>query len=437
MSTTTITVPKDPPVPPEQAKEAWLAERRTFIGGSDVYKLLNEKQYGQGCVRALAYEKLHIEPDYPEQDDDEVRQALFRRGNVMESIAAEFYAEDTGRKLRRPPMDENGLPKAKRHPEYPWAAVHADRIVLAGYGDVRETGSAEIKSRGMGPWLQMLRSGLFNGDNLQIQHAMFVNNHSWGPFITIGMIPDGTLPLKHFDVPRSEPIIDIIKQAGDKFAETVWVKGELPERPFAGDDERCKVCAWRMACRGEEIDAAAAAALKAEKSGKTPLVQISNNILSQALADRAVLKAQVRAITNPEPTKEFPDPGALELVEEVIERELGSTEAAMVEGYGKVYYKYQAGRTTAELGKMMEYLKDVSAPAGSLAAWMDGFLSTPVAEHIEEIDKPILAQIITVLKSVEVIPATVSLKYTKTGEPFRALRTYPLKAVAQSTRGGE
>lgn len=404
----------DTVVPQVDPKEEWLAERKTFIGGSEIYKLLNERQYGQGCQRALAYDKLNIQPDYPDQEDNEHLQKLFRRGNIMEPIVAQLYEEETGRKLRRPPMDK-GMPKARRHSEFPWAGVHIDRLVLAGHGGVTETGTAEIKSRGEGPYLQLLRSGLFNGDNLQIQHGMFVNGHSWGPFITIGMLADGTLPIKHFDVKRDEPIIDIIKREGDKFAQTVWVKGEIPDRPFAGDDERCKVCAWRMECRGEELDKAAVAAMKAEKAGKTPLLQIENAVLSQALADRGMLKAEIKAREE-----------TVDIVEQTIEQELGDVEAALVEGFGKVYNKTQTGRTTAELGKMMEYLRDVTSPAIQAADYLAG-----MAESDElHTNLPVgWQQIITVLRNVADVPTVVSEKYCKTGNPFKSMRVYPFKTT--------
>lgn len=407
MATDTVTPQVDP-------KEEWLAERKTFIGGSEIYKLLNERQYGQGCVRALAYDKMNVAPDYPDQEDNEHLQKLFRRGNIMEPIVAQLYEEETGRKLRRPPM-EKGMPKARRHPEYPWAGVHIDRLVLAGHGGVTETGTAEIKSRGEGPYFQLLRSGLFNGDNLQIQHGMFVNGHSWGPFITIGMLADGTLPIKHFDVKRDEPTIDIIKREGDRFANTVWGRMELPDRPFAGDDDRCKVCAWRMECRGEELDKAAAAALKAEKAGKTPLVQIENAALSQALADRSMLKAEIKAREE-----------TVDVIEQTIEQELGDVEAALVAGYGKVYNKVQAGRTTAELGKMMEYLRDVAMPADKLIPEFESMLE---GKDYGDEEIFLLSQTLIWLRSIQELPATVASKYCKTGNPFKSMRVYPFKTT--------
>jgi predicted phage-related endonuclease len=309
------------PIPPETQtpRERWLARKRKFVGGSEVFELLNEPQYGKGCVRALAYRKLNIEPDFPEMVDEEI----LERGNILEPVAAAMYEERTGRKLRRPPMDEDGMPVMRVSKNFPWAGVHADRLVLAGFGGVVETGTAEIKSRAEGPYLKVLRDGLFPGDNLQIQHGMFVNNHSWGPFIIIGLT--STLPLKHFDVPRDEQMIDIIKREGDKFAETVFVKRELPPPPFEGDDRRCKVCPYRATCRGEEIDRAEAAMIANEKAGKRNLVQIENAQLCRTLWDRDILKAEI---------KERQD-----ILERLDEEALKSVpvEGAFIHGYGKVY----------------------------------------------------------------------------------------------------
>lgn len=399
---------------PIDPKEQWLAERKTFIGGSEIYKLLNEKQYGQGCVRALAYDKLNVPPDYPDQDDDPELQRILERGNILEPVVAEMYASETGRKLRRPNLNEYGLPKPRIHPEFPWAGVHADRIVLAGSGGVEETGTAEIKTRDKGPFLQVLRSGLFPGDVLQIQHGMFVNNHTWGPFVTLGVF--GGLPVKHFDVKRDDGAIEMIKRAGEQFAETVFVKEHIPERPFPADDDRCKVCAWRMECRGEELDKAAAAAFKAEKKGEVALVQIENAELSQALADRDLLKDQLHTISNPEPTKARPDPGPLELVETRIKELLGEKQAVWVIGYGKVYHKFQAGRTNVKITELLKYLNDL--------AWQ----AHGIAEQLETSSGPeIIGQAMVVLNELAEVPTTVARQYATTGEAFKVLRTYPAK----------
>jgi predicted phage-related endonuclease len=346
------------PMPPTESaptpRDLWLAERRKFIGGSEVFELLNEKQYGKGCARALGFRKLNQEPDFPEMVDD----ALLERGNILEPVAAAMYEQETGRKLRRPPMDENGLPKIRVSKEYPWAGVHADRLVLAGYGDVTITGTAEIKSRGEGPYMRILRDGLFPGDILQIQHGMFVNVHSWGPFITIGLF--GGMPLKHFDVPRDESMIDIIKRKGDEFAETVFTKGELPAPLEDSQDQRCKVCAYRATCRGEEIDRIEAAAVKAEKAGKTPLVQIDNAQLTRTLWDIDIIKAEVKE------RKEL-----LEALQEEAMKAMGDVPAALVHGYGKVY----------RMDSQANYIDATRIKAEKPEIYQQYFISRKTGEH--------------------------------------------------------
>jgi predicted phage-related endonuclease len=304
----------------DSPRQRWLAERRSFIGGSEAHELLNQPQYGKGCVRALAYRKLNTPPDYPEQLDE----ALLERGNILEPVVAAMYEEETGRKLRRGPLDADGQPKVERHPEYPFLGVHIDRKVLAGHGGVTETGTAEIKTHGEGPFWNILRTGLPPSHNLQIQHGMFIKRHSWGPFIILGVF--GGLPLKHFDVQRDQQVCEIIVREGEKFANTVWGRGQLPDFPFASDDQRCKVCAFRMTCRGEELDLAEAAAVNAVKCGKEPLVQISNPNLLQNLRDRELVKQELAA------TGEL-----LETIESKIHEQLADCDRAFVSGYGKVY----------------------------------------------------------------------------------------------------
>jgi predicted phage-related endonuclease len=394
-------------------KQQWLEERQSFIGGSEVFELLNEKQYGRGCQRALAYRKLGVPPDYPEQVDD----ALLERGNLLEPLVAAMYEAETGRRLRRGPLNEYGLPKPQIHKEFPWAGVHVDRIVLAGHGGVHETGTAEIKTHGEGPYLNILRNGLQPGHILQEQWGQWVRGHNWGPFIILGVF--GGLPLKHQDIQHNPRADEVFKRDGERFANTVWGKGELPDRPFDGDDQRCKVCAFRMECRGEELDRAEAAAIKAEKNGKVPLVQISNPVLSQSLAKRDEIKREIRALSNPEPSSTFPDPGALDMVEEEIERELGDVTAALVDGYGKVYHGTTKGRTTIAREPLAAYLGDIALQAQQIVKAAE-IVPDPFKNEI------VAQQTLTLLRSVAELSTTVSSKYTKTGEPYKTLRTYPL-----------
>jgi hypothetical protein len=122
------------------------------------------------------------------------------------------------------------------------------------------------------------------------------------------------------------------------------------------------------------------------------------------------------------PSKAFPDPGVLDIVEERIKSLLGDNDAVWVEGYGKALYGWTAGRTSfVDIGKAVEYLKDVTAPTGKLADELNNMVTLGV------IDKMVLSQLVTVLKNVADVPSVVTSKYVKTGEPYRSLRTYPAK----------
>jgi predicted phage-related endonuclease len=325
---------------PQEAKEQWLEGRRKFIGGSEAYQLLSEEQYGKGCARQLAYDKLGIEPDFDDAPDAEL-EALFRRGNLLEPVIAQAYKEETGRDIINPPKDENGMAKARINKEFPWAGVHVDRTIRAGTAGVESTGDLEIKSRAEGPFYRMLRTGPFKGDFLQTQWANFVTGHTWSAFVALGVF--GSIPIRHYDFARDEAIMEIFKREGEAFANTVWGKGELPDHPIPADDMRCKVCVYRQSCRGEATDTNAVAFLKESKKAKFDLVQIENPDLAQALRDRQLLKAEIKALDN-EPEKESEDNpvGAIQLVEQRIrELQVGPdgkrVERAFVLGFGKSY----------------------------------------------------------------------------------------------------
>lgn len=332
MSTTVNQNIMPTPPPPvngfETAMDAWLEERRSFIGGSEMFELFNLPQYGKGCARTLAYRKRGDQPDYADERDE----ALLRRGNILEPLAATLYEEKTGRKVRRPAMNEWGLPRVQRHPDYPGVGIHTDRFILAGSADVKDTGDLELKTHGEGPYLGALRRGIAPGYSLQVAASNLVTNHKWGSFAMLGVF--GGLPMEFFDIPRDEAIVDDIKRRADGFWSGL-AKGELPERLANADDTRCKVCQFRMTCRGEELDRAAMANVQREKAGKEPLVHIASFELAADLAARDIIKAEIKALTN----DSVEHPGALEVLEEKIMLQLGDTQAAFVESYGKVYAK--------------------------------------------------------------------------------------------------
>jgi hypothetical protein len=266
----------------ESERQQWLAQRRTGIGGSDVIHLLNEPQYGKGCQKWLAFDKLGVPEDYPQVPTA----GQIRRGTKLESLVAEEYSEKTGRELRRQPSRVNK--------DYPWARVNMDRQALAGTGnpgfEIDKTGAVEIKTFGEWPFRKMVREQkLLPGTALQIQHTMFVTGYDWTAFAGMEV---SHWDLMHFDVPRDEQTIDIIKREGDKFW-TMKEKGQLPAPLPNPEDERCRVCTYRKTCRGSERDHAFAAQLEKSKD-KPKLVRINDPALNQSFFDREVLLSEIK-----------------------------------------------------------------------------------------------------------------------------------------------
>jgi predicted phage-related endonuclease len=324
----------------EDGREHWEQERRTYIGGSEVYELLERPQYGRGCKRALSYRKLGCEPDVPVNDEEDL--ALFQRGNLLEPVVATLYQQQTGRKLRKAEMDEHGFPVPRRHPDYPWAAVSTDRLITAFHGGTLSPGDLEIKTRGEGAFYRVLRKGPFDGDQLQVQWSLWIRKHSWGALAVLGVF--GSLPLIHYDMPRDLEVHEIFERVGSEFAEKVWGKGELPEPTFPASDPRCRTCVYRVTCRGEQFDQQEAAVLKFRERSKQELVQIDNPDLVKVLADIDLLKAERKSLEE-----------LIGIAQEQALEELGEVDGVYLAGYGRVYrFRKQANYLDTTLLKAKE-----------------------------------------------------------------------------------
>lgn len=70
--------------------EAWLAQRLSGVGGSDIRSIINGDAYA--CKRKLYYDKT-AKPDYHGDD------YALRRGHRLEPIARDYYAETTSRNV--------------------------------------------------------------------------------------------------------------------------------------------------------------------------------------------------------------------------------------------------------------------------------------------------------------------------------------------------
>jgi YqaJ-like viral recombinase domain len=309
--------------------------RHTFIGGSEAFELLGEKQYGKGCARALAYRKLKTPEDVPTtrgRDRALSMHGILQRGHLLEDIASRLYMEQTGRALIR-------RARLIRHPDHPGAGVHTDRIVLAhrivenGHltDQSRPTGDAEIKSHGEGPFFNILRNGLPPAHNLQLQWSLFCTQHTWGAFIILGVF--GELPLRHFDVERDPALMNIFGDAVENFWNGLKA-GDLPPQLADASDIRCKLCPFRLTCRGEDIDPEEYQRFMRDKDRTRPLTNIKNPELDEALADRALILSEMEALDH----ESASDPGALQLVTARIRELLGDVDAAEVNDHWRVYH---------------------------------------------------------------------------------------------------
>lgn len=97
------------------AREEWLQQRRTGIGGSDAAAALGQSPH------MTSTELYHIKVGTPiaPRDTDEERTDF---GHLMENVIAAQYARRYDVKLRR----KNAI---VRHPKYPWMLANVDRLV--------------------------------------------------------------------------------------------------------------------------------------------------------------------------------------------------------------------------------------------------------------------------------------------------------------------
>jgi putative phage-type endonuclease len=97
------------------AREEWLAQRRTGIGGSDAAAALGQSPH------MTATELYHVKVGTPlaPRDGDEERTEF---GQLMENVIAAQYARRFDVKLRR----KNAI---VRHSKFPWMLANVDRLV--------------------------------------------------------------------------------------------------------------------------------------------------------------------------------------------------------------------------------------------------------------------------------------------------------------------
>jgi predicted phage-related endonuclease len=265
MSTSTIEpiiIPQVPGAIP--TREDWLEQRRRFIGGSDSASLFDlESKYG--CSTRLFFDKQGQKPDYPRTQREE---DILKRGNVWESVTANYFAEQTGLKIRRWP--------ARVSKEHPFMGVNMDRQIVGtsteelkklwpdseaiqkmegecgpGYLECKTTNEYEFK--------RMMQEGITVDYIFQVNHGLVVTGYKWGAFAVLeptwgqfASFPVVFIPgLGDEQVKRSEAFWDDLQA------------GVMPEPKV--NDKRCKNCLYRRSCpRSKDLLADADKEWKAE-----------------------------------------------------------------------------------------------------------------------------------------------------------------------------
>ncbi len=156
-------------------REAFMAKRRTMIGGSDAAAVYS---FGYGCQRRLVMQKRGVTPDYEPEET-----LAMERGREMEDIIARKYAAETGRRV-----EQVGT---RRHPQYPFLGVHMDRVVWRD--DRPDPGYLEIKCLAREMFHRTRKEGLIGLEShiedpeksaIFSKYPSFTQNHHAVSFLT-------------------------------------------------------------------------------------------------------------------------------------------------------------------------------------------------------------------------------------------------------------
>jgi putative phage-type endonuclease len=291
-----------PKTSPVVKTEAWHAQRRLGIGGSDVAAVFNE---GYGCKLRLWRQKRNEEPDFPNEDTD-----IMQMGVLLEQFFADKYAKVTRRNVitrKKPIISE----------KYPFLRVNIDRQFNGSDNgtDEGDNGVLEIKSVGRGPFYKYKREGMPHDYLLQMHHGILVTDWKRGAF-ALGCRDNGDMV--HWDVQRDEVMCDVITAGCAEFWHMV-VNDIQPER-LDPADRRCQRCEYRTSCQGSAL-------IQIQPEWRDD-IEVDNRLLPvfKELVERKKILSDAEAL--------------VEETEEVLKTELGDRQAVETDG-GKVYWRPQ------------------------------------------------------------------------------------------------
>ncbi|KVO26612.1 YqaJ viral recombinase family protein [Burkholderia ubonensis] len=147
----------------ELSREAWLAVRRTGIGGSDAAAAVGLNPYMSPLE--LWLDKTGRADGLPRPDPDDTRSPTYW-GTLLEPIVAASYTKQTGNRVRR-------VNAVLRHPTIPFMLANLDREVV-GVPDVQILECKTTGEFGARHW----REGVPEYVQLQVQHQLAVTGKS-------------------------------------------------------------------------------------------------------------------------------------------------------------------------------------------------------------------------------------------------------------------
>ena len=286
------------------ARELWLQERKTGIGGSDASVVLGVNPYKS--VRELWLEKTGL------TDGSAKETGPILRGRVLEPVAADLYAQKTGRKIRRQPM--------RRHSQYRFMIGNVDRQILAVNG-VASTGILEVKCPGLRSIAKVKAHGLPDYMTVQLMHYMAVYQYSWGSFCLFNA---ENWELIWFDLEADPSLIATLIEREQEFWSYVVNEIEPPEATDAKTVEIPKI------------------------EGELTIVNDEDwQRMASDLRDARELKQTAETLEETAKTQ----------IQERMHRD--ELHAVEVDGLARFYYRYQAGTT-----KWKETAENAAADAG-------------------------------------------------------------------------
>lgn len=330
-----------------------IAEHNTGIGGSQVHHVFSLAPHG--CARSLVYQKRDIQPDHPFHGNNATE-----RGLKLEDFAADIYAEQTGRTIRRVPGSLQGV--ARRDRVFPFILCRSDREIV---NDQRGPGVLSIKVLGRESFQKIKYEGLSPAYTLQLQEELGVWDRTWGSFAIFWA--DGW-ELLWFDVERDAELVEQIYTGIRNVWEVIQdLEASLPDRLDA-KDPRCGRCPFRTTCQGQAL-------LKLMGKGEEGIEIPYDPSLAELIQlrnEHADIADQASAL--------------LEETNAKIKAAMGDRQVCETDG-ARIYYRVQKGRRTIQ-----------ADPLGKALAKLGG----------DQADE--LRQLVA--------------SCTNIGEPFRALKVY-------------